>query len=254
MVKTKSKQDTQDKLQLTVTNRTVFGKKLKKIRKEGNIPANIFGPEFKSQAISVIFRDFAKIYKTAKQTGVVYLKSNSDNIPVLIKNVQRHPVNDSILHIDFRKIDLKQKIQTEVPVKVTGQSEAVTQKSGVLLTQAETLLVEALPTDIPQTIEVDITKLKEINQEIKVGDLVKTDKYQVKENADKVIVSVVEHKEEEILPQTAPATAPEVITAKPDEEGVATEQPAAEKPAAQEGKPEGKQPAKPEDKKPEEKK
>lgn len=214
----------ENKLTLTVIPRTVFGKKLNKLRKEGNIPANIYGYDFKSQSVTATFKDFSKVYKIAKETAVVYLDFDKKELPVLIKNVQRHPVNDNILHVDFRKIDLKQKIQTEVPIKVIGQSEAVNLKGGILLTQSESLLVEALPTDIPRQIDVDITSFKEIGQEFKVSNLSKTDKYEVKDSQDKVIVSIVQHKEEEILPQTAPAVAPEVITAKPEEEGVAPEE------------------------------
>ena len=232
MVKVKKSTNNADsKLILTVQPRTLFGKKLKKLRREENIPANIFGPDFKSQAVSVNFKDFIKVYKTTKETGVVYLKINNDELPVLIKNVQRHPVKDHILHADFRKIDLKQKILTAVPIKVVGRSEAVVQKAGVLLTQTKSLEVEALPINIPQYLEVDIAQLKEINQEIKVSDLPKSNKYQIKDGLDKIVVSVVEHKEEEILPQTAPATAPEVITAKPGEEEVAEETPTSVKPA-----------------------
>lgn len=234
MVRTKKQTNNEEaRLTLTVQPRTVFGKKLKSLRKEGNIPAAIYGPGYKSQSVSVSFKDFVKIYKKAKETGVVYLKFNSDELPILIKNVQRHPVNDRILHIDFRKIDLKQKIQTAVPVKATGQSEAISQKGGILLTQSESLLIEALPTDIPQQLEVDISRLKEIGQEIKVSDLPKSDKYEVKDDSNKIIVSVVEHKEEEILPQTAPAAAPEVITAKPEEGEAAPE----EKPSVAGAKP-----------------
>src|SRR3989344_3390728 len=229
MVKAKKSTNIADnRLTLTVQPRTIFGKKLKRLRRDGNIPANIFGPDFKSQAVSVSFKDFIKVYKTAKETGVVYLKINSNELPILIKNVQRHPVTDHILHEDFRKIDLKQKILTDVPIKVVGRSEAVVQKAGVLLTLTESLAVEALPINIPHYIEVDISQLKEINQEIKVSDLPKSDKYQVKDVLDKIVVSVVEHKEEEILPQTAPATAPEVITAKPGEEAVPEESKPAE--------------------------
>jgi len=210
---TSSKKITSDKLILSTTARTVFGKKLNKIRKEGFIPANIYGPEFKSQAISVNFKDFLKSYRLAKETAVIYLNLDKNEIPVLIKHVQRHPVGDQILHIDFRKIDLKQKIKAAVPVKVIGTSEAVNQKGGVLLTQAATLTVEALPQDLPQNIEVDITKLKEIGQEFKVEDLIKSEKYSIQEPVGKVIVSIVAHKEESITPETTVA-APEVITAK----------------------------------------
>ncbi len=236
MVRTKKQTNNEEaRLTLTVQPRTVFGKKLKSLRKEGNIPAAIYGPNYKSQSVSVSFKDFVKVYKTAKETRVVYLKLNSDELPILIKNVQRHPVDDRILHTDFRKIDLKQKIQTAVPVKITGHSEAISQKRGVLLTQSESLLVEALPIDIPQQIQVDISRLKEIGQEIKVSDLAKSDRYEVKDDLNKIIVSVVEHKEEEILPQTAPAAAPEVITAKPEEADMPEEKLSTSK--ATEGKP-----------------
>lgn len=216
----KQDQNIKDKLLLPVAARTVFGKKLNKLRKEGVIPANIYGPGYKSQAVTVAFKDFMGAYKTAKETGVVYLKLNSEELPILIKNVQRHPVQDQILHADFRKIDLKQKIQTNVPIKVTGQSEAVAQKNGVLLTLSESLIVEALPTDIPPQIEVDISVLKDIGQEIKVSNLAKSATFDIKDPQDKVIVSVVEHKEESITPETAPTEAPEVITAAPAEEGI----------------------------------
>jgi len=236
-MKNKAQSDTQTKLSLNVTTRTVFGKKLNKLRKEGKVPGNIFGQDIKSQSVTAPLKEFSKVYKVAQETGVVYLDLEKKELPVLIKNIQRHPVTDMILHIDFRKIDLKQKIQTEVPIKVVGQSEAVSTKGGVLLTQSEALMIEALPTEIPHQIEIDISSLKELGQEFKVSNLPKSDKYEVKENPDKVIVSVVEHKEEEVLPQTAPAVAPEVITAKPDEEGAPAEQSDKSSTKTPEGKP-----------------
>src|SRR3989344_1562079 len=132
-----------NEITLIVKPRSVFGKKLKSFRKTGNIPGNIYGQDFKSQSVRVMFKDFTKVYKIAKETGVVYLDLDKKEIPVLIKNIQRQPVNDSILHVDFGKIDLKQKIQTEVPVLVIGQSEAVNLKGGVLLKQSETLRLTA---------------------------------------------------------------------------------------------------------------
>lgn len=225
---TKKVTSKEEKLVLSVTPRKIFGKQLKKVRREGLLPANIYGPEFKSQAVSVPVKDFLKVYKTAKETGVVYTKLDTQELPVLIKNVQSHPVSNEILHVDLRKIDLTKKIQTAVPVKVVGQSEAVTQKAGVLLTLSETLLVEALPKDIPQAIEVDISKLKELAQEIKVADLAKSSAYEIKTPADKVVVSVVAHKEESIIPETTPTEAPEVITEKAVEGEEAVAVPGAE--------------------------
>jgi len=202
---------TENKLKLEVKPRELTGKKAKRLRKEGLVLANIFGPDFKSQAVSINLKDFLKTYKTAKETNIVYLILGKEEIPVLIKNIQKHPVSDIILHVDFRKIDLKKKIETEIPVKIINTSEAVSQKGGVLLVQTESILVEALPQDIPQAIEVDISAIKEIGQEIKVKNLVKEAKYEIKTPLEKVIVSVVEHKEESITPDTT-AAAPEVIT------------------------------------------
>ncbi len=228
MAKAKKTVDS-EKITLEVKPRTILGKKLKKLRKEGVIPANIYGTDFPSQSISVNLRDFTKVYKIVRETGVVYLKLDDKEIPTMVKNLQRHPVNDYVLHADFRKIDLKKKVETEVPVRIVGVSEAVAQKGGVLLTLAETLLVEALPQEIPQAIEVDISSLKEIGQEIKVSDLKKSEQYEIKEEPNKVVASVVEHKEESITPETTTPAAPEVIT-----EAVKTEEETA--PGAEETK------------------
>ncbi len=250
-------QSHETKFTLEVTPRTIFGKKLKKVRKEGLVPANIYGPEFKSQSISVNYKEFLKTFQVVHETGVVYLKLNKEEIPALIKNIQYHPVSDIILHIDFRKINLTQKLQTDVPIKITGTSEAVAQKGGVLLKQLELLKVEALPQDIPQSIDLDISSLKEIGGEIKVSDIPQTSKYKLMDDPAKVIVSVVEHKEESVTPETT-AAAPEVITAKPVEgeettaevKETAKPQPEAGKPAAKASEtPKNPVPSKPEQKK-----
>ncbi|PIZ67852.1 50S ribosomal protein L25, partial [Candidatus Roizmanbacteria bacterium CG_4_10_14_0_2_um_filter_33_96] len=210
-MKGKKSHSSTDKVSLKAELRTIFGKKLNKVRKQGLVPGNIFGPDFKSKSISVVYKDLVKTYKMVGETGIVYISLDKENIPVLIKTIQKHPLSSSLLHIDFRKIDLSKKIETNVPVKAVGISEAVSQKAGVLLIQSETLLVEALPEDIPSHIEVDITVIKDIGQEIKVSDLKKSDKYEIKTPIEKVILGVVAHKEESIVPETAVA-APEIIT------------------------------------------
>jgi len=207
----KKSANSSEKITLKVEPRQVFGKKLNKIRKQGFVPGNVYGPDFKSQSVSVLQKDLVKTYKRAGETGVVYLSLDKNNIPVLIKSIQKHPVSGFLLHIDFRKIDLSKKIETAVPVKMIGVSEAVSQKGGVLLVQSDTLLIEALPENIPSHIEVDISTIKEIGQEVKVADLKKSDKYEIKTLPEKVVVAVIAHKEESIVPETAVA-APEIIT------------------------------------------
>lgn len=210
-----------EKLTLNSTPRTELGKKVRQLRKQGKIPANIFGQDFKSKAITLDYKDFIQTYRVARETGLIYISLENDSVPTIIFHVQKDPIRDTILHIDFRKVDLKQKIETAVPIQITGTSEAVSVLGGVLLTQSDHLMVEALPADIPPHIELDISALKEIGQEIKVSDIRKSETYEIKEEPNKVIVSITAHKEESIVPETT-VEAPEITTEKA-EEGEAVE-------------------------------
>jgi len=207
-----------EKIILKAEVRQVFGKKVKKLRKEGLVPANVFGKNFKSQAVTINLKDFKKVYKKVKETGLLYLEIGKENLPVLITSVQKDPVTSKILHVDFKKVDLTQKTQAEVPIELVGQSPAVLEKGGVLLTLTSSLLVEALPQEIPQSIKIDISTLKDIGQEIKVADLSPSSTYQILTEKGKVIVSIVAHKEESITPETQPTTTPEIITEKKEGE------------------------------------
>lgn len=212
------KPHTDQKITLVAKKREVFGKKLKALRKIGVLPANIYGEGFTSRAITVGKIDFNRLLKKAGETHVVYtaIGDEAEEIPVLIHAVQRHPVSNSILHIDLRKVDLKKKLETEVPVKIIGESEAVTQSKGDMQTLFDSVLVEALPEKIPSEIEIDITVLKEVNDEIKVKDIKATDDFTVKDDPEKVLVRITEHKEEELTPQTE-AVETEITEEKPVE-------------------------------------
>lgn len=204
---------TEDKIILKAENRTVVGKAVKSLRNKGVIPANIFGSDIKSQAISIGEMEFNKTYRESGETKVIYLEIGTTTIPTLIASADKHPVSEKILHIDFRKVNLKEKIEANVPVEFEGESEAVFRLNGILITQTNEVTVEALPTNIPENILVNISVLTEIGMEIKIADLPKSDKYEIMDEPEKVIVSVTEHKEESIEPETV-AEAPEILTEK----------------------------------------
>lgn len=207
----------QEKLILSAEKRQAFGKQLRKLRHAGKVPGNIYGPEFESVAVTVDFKDFTHAYKIARETGVVYVKVGSEEYPTLIKDIQRHPVSDALLHVDFRKINLKEKIETDVPLVFINESAAVETLGGQLLTQANEVLIEALPTNIPEHIEIDLSKLAEIGSEIRVKDISTIQNVEIKEDPERIIVSVVARKEESITPETE-AEAPEITTEKKDGE------------------------------------
>lgn len=211
-----------EKITLQATPRTVFGKSVRKIRKDGTIPGNIFGKDFKSQAITMNPKAFSAAYKQAGETGLMYIELEGKSIPALLSDIQYHPSRDSIIHIDLRKVDLSIKTEASVPVKFIGESAAVIQKNGVLITQLDHILVKALPADIPHDIEVDLSALAEIGNEIKVSALPKSADYEILDDPERTIVSVTEHVEQVIEVQTT-TEAPEILTAKPDAEGEGAE-------------------------------
>lgn len=206
-----------EKLTLSAQNRVLFGKKNKALRKQGLLPANIFGSNFASQSISINYKDFSKIFRKSGETGIIYITTEKSEIPTLVKTLQRDPIENKLLHVDFRKVDLDKKIEAEVPLVFIGTAPAVNQ-GGVLINQTVRLLIEALPQNIPHQIDVDISVLTEVGKEIKVGDLKLSKEYTVKTPLENVVVSVTAHKEESIVAETTAAATPEVLTAKPDEE------------------------------------
>ena len=210
------------KIELNATLRTELGKKVKQLRKKGIIPGNVYGSDFKPAAISINLKEFNPVYKASGETGIIYLQLDGKAVPTLVREMMYHPVSNDILHIDFRQINLKEKIETHVPIQLEGESSAVKLLGGVLLTQTSELLIEALPANIPAHIIIDISKITEIGQETKVSDLPTSPDYIILDDPEKILISVVEHKEESLEAQTD-RDETEITTEKADEEGAEAE-------------------------------
>lgn len=159
------------RLKLAVEKRTVVGKKVKKLRKEGIFPANIYGKDIKSLAVQLPYKEFENVFKEAGETGLVDLQIDSQVRPVLIHNVQLDYLTRTPLHADFYQVNLKEKVTTMVPVKTVGEPNAVSEKIGILLQPLSEIEVEALPTDLPENIEVNVEHLAAIDQQIAVKEL-----------------------------------------------------------------------------------
>ncbi len=159
------------KISLTVEKRILSGRKVKNLRKQNILPANLFGKKVTSVALQVPKETFMKVYHEAGETGLVELNFAGEVRPVLIQNVQIEPVNSSPLHVDFYQVDLKEKVKAHVPLDITGVAPAVEQKLGLLLELVNKVEVEALPADLPEKIMVDVSQLKELHSAIKAQDL-----------------------------------------------------------------------------------
>ena len=178
--------------ELSVQPREVLGKKVATLRREGILPANVFGHGVDSVAVQVDIEQLAETIKTSAANEVIDLKIDGERSarPVVIQKVQRHPLGRGYLHADFYQVSLREKMRADVPLTLVGESDAVKTYNGVLLTGIETLHVEALPLDIPTHIEVDITPLTALDTALHVRDLTVPADLTVLADPDVVVVQV----------------------------------------------------------------
>ncbi len=160
-----------EQVPLEAQKRNILGRKVKNLRKSGLIPAHVFGHGIETEHIQLKAADFAKVFEKVGETGIIDLALGSAKKPVMVKGIQIHPVTDLILHIDFYQVNLSEKVKVNVPLEISGEAPAVEKKLGLLLTPVTEIEVEALPTDIPESIEVDVTNLAAVGDELKVKDL-----------------------------------------------------------------------------------
>ncbi len=151
--------------------RTALGRSVRALRRTGVVPANIFGKKIKSVAIQVEEKALKDVLKKAGETNLIDITvDGGKNHPVLVAGYSQDPVTGALLHVDFHEVDLNVKTTAMVPLKAVGESEAV--KAGkVLVVQRNELEVEALPANLPNEIEVDITTLVEVGSTIHAKDL-----------------------------------------------------------------------------------
>ena len=214
-----------ERQKITAKKRTVAGRKVKRLRKEGILPANVFGKKTKSVSIQVNLKDFTKVFSEAGETGLVDLmiEAEKEVRPVLIQNVQKDPVDESFLHADFRQIVLTEKVKATIPVEFIGQSPAESQKLGILVKVMPEIEVEALPTDLPEHFEVDVSKLEKVDDTIFAKDLkVDRAKVELKTDENQIVVKIEPlAKEEVVAPPPTTEVPPE--GAAPTGEGVPAE-------------------------------
>jgi large subunit ribosomal protein L25 len=210
--------------ELPVEPREVLGKKVKKLRRSGILPANIYG-HTGSVAVQVESVTLQRTLKEMTVNEVIDIKVQGERSarPAIIQHVQRNPVTSQMLHADFYQVSLREKMRADVPVVLVGESEAVKTFNGVLLHPTNALHVEALPLDLPERIEVDVSVLTELDTSIHVRDLTIPDKVTVLTDGDVVVALVAAPRlaaeEEEVAAEVEEAEA----AAEAEEEAAAEE-------------------------------
>jgi len=172
--------------------RKLLGKKAKGLRKDGKVPAIVYGHEIEPTSLDINLKEFEKIYKQAGESTLVELKIEGKDreFLVLIHQVQLDVISGKPIHIDFFQPSLKEKTEAKIPLVFEGESEAVNDFGGTLVKNIFDLEVKALPQDLPSEIKVSIDGLKTFEDEILVKDLEIPEKVEVLKKPDEVVVTV----------------------------------------------------------------
>jgi large subunit ribosomal protein L25 len=218
-------------VQLAVDQRTIMGKRLGGLRRKGIMPAHLYGHGIDSLALQAPTATIINLLRTAGRNDIIDLQIAGEGQarPVMLRGVQRDPVSDALVHIDFFQISLTERLRADVPLSITGEAPAVQVYGGILLQSLDRVTVEALPADIPSHFEIDISGLAELDTAIHVSDLKIPENVVLVSDPDQVIVKVATPKLAAEEEAAAPAVEGEEAAAAA--EGAA---PAAEGAAAEE--------------------
>ncbi|MCX6811002.1 MAG: 50S ribosomal protein L25 [Candidatus Berkelbacteria bacterium] len=214
--------------------------KAKSVRNDKKIPAVVYGNEFKNTSIAVDAKVFNKVFQEAGESALINLKIDSDPaVKVLVHDTQIHPTSGDIIHIDFYKVNMKEKIKTAIPIVEIGESPAVIDLEGALINNRDEVEVECLPGDLIPEIEVDISVLKTFDDVIKVSDLKIPAGIEILDDADEVIFLIQPPRSDEELAEleeevTEDVEAVEGVADKPAEGEEAAEGEAASEEKAEE--------------------
>jgi len=180
-----------EKVKLSASLRKVFGKKTKSHRKEGQIPSVVYGKGIDTIPLWVNELELKRTLKQAGESTIIDLSiGGKNNRNVLIHEIQRDPVSDNFMHLDFYQIRMDEKITTGVELEFIGEAPAVKEAGGILIKSLDEIEVRCFPADLPSKIVVDISSLKQIDDRIAIKDLKLSEKIEIDLDPEIVVVVV----------------------------------------------------------------
>lgn len=207
-----------DEIVIQAKQRDVVGKRVKGLRREGKLPAILYGKHIETMPIELDHREASKILEGLSPSTLIRIELDGGEHLALVREKQRDVILGTLLHIDFQAVSLTEKVRSEVSIQFTGESLAVKDLGGILVTNIERLEVEALPRDLPERIEVDVSNLLEIGDAVYVRDLSLPGDVTVHAEPDDAIVVVTipaaepePEEEEEVEEELLEGAEPEII-------------------------------------------
>ena len=207
-------------LSLKLSPRTVTGKKVRFLRREGIVPVHFFGRGAASQAMQI---DAGVLRRVLPQAGtnvpvIVEVEGQDGESVCFVREVQRHPVTDELLHVDFLRVDVSQTIVVEVPIILDGEAPAVQSMDGTVLQPLQAIEVEALPMNVPAAFHLDVSGLDDFEKSLRVGDIQVSSDVTLLRDAGDMIARVAPPRIEE-EPEVAEEEAEELEEGMEPEEG-----------------------------------
>ncbi|MDP9265949.1 MAG: 50S ribosomal protein L25 [Chloroflexota bacterium] len=212
---------------LPVRPRHIRGKQVGRLRRSGVLPAVVFGGHAESVPVETDMRSFELGYRRWGNTTLLALEGlGGGEVSALIHSVSRDPRSGRLLHVDFQRVSLTEKTHADVPLHFMGDSPAVRTLGAVLVHAMDRVRVEAFPQDIPHQIDVDQSRLKQVDDAIHVRDLiVDASALRILDEAAELVVKVVPARVEEVAEPAAAEAAAETPEGEAVAEGAESERP-----------------------------
>jgi large subunit ribosomal protein L25 len=176
------------KIILNAEPRTVIGKQVKQLRRQGKLPGIIYGNKIDSKAITLDLRDATKVLSNVTSSSLVTIVLEGKEYPSLVREKQIDFILRTLKHVDFQAVSLSEKIRASVTIHFEGESSAVKEFDAILSSGISHIEIEAFPQDLPEGFSVDISKLKHVGDSILVKDIVVPENVEVLSNSEEMVV------------------------------------------------------------------
>jgi large subunit ribosomal protein L25 len=212
-----------DQVELQVSKREILGKKVRFLRRQGITPLHLFGHDIESLALQCDTDALQRMLAQSGHAALVALKLGNEKRrrTVVVREIQRGPRRGELLHVDFYQVRMAEKIKVEVPVVLVGEAPASRARGNTLLQELNTLTVECLPSEIPASVELDLSALTDPEQVIRAKDVEVGEEIAVLNDPELVVVRIIsrpeEKIEEEVIAKEA-AEIPEAVSSREEDQ------------------------------------
>ena len=202
-----------EKVVLKATKREVIGKKVGALRRQGKLPAVLYGRRMETTAIMLDAREGSQTLSRLTSSSLVTIDLDGKEYLALVREKQRDFLKNRLVHLDFQVVSLTEKMRAKVGIELAGTAPAVKDFNALIHTGLTEMEVECMPQDLPERIVVNISGLAKIGDGVRVRDVVLSDQVEILDDPEEMIAIASATKEEQIV-EAAPveeAAAPEVI-------------------------------------------